>query len=457
MNRTHPYRSLLLSSAVAIFVFATQLFAASPQSPAAWTVSSLLYADHNATLGQLEYTREFRHTRIADFWIDRIDDPDRTILDPIQIQRFNHQTARLKQLIYPPEAFKTTYSGLWIGDKVARQFAFLASKAFYYENGEAFGNRALTNLWHQCNFDAVPEQVTARYGLVVHYAHQRLAPSSNTLLKTPDQRYFDRNQNAALDIGTPLAILHQSADKKWYFTLSPSSYGWVAAEEIALTTRKRMLDFCRSHNFLVTTQPKNALFVAGHYRDFVRMGVRLPYFGKMGGVMRTALPERARDGSLKLTAATIRTDNAHLGYLPYTPRTILTQAFAFLNAPYGWGGMFGEQDCSKFVQEIYAVTGILLPRNSADQEKAGKPLITFTGDTRTRVEELIHKGKPGSTLLHLPGHIMLYLGSYRGEPYIIHTVWGAVEGRNPLAKTAVTSVHFKRYIDKMDSAVLIEP
>jgi cell wall-associated NlpC family hydrolase len=449
--------NILLSIVGAGLLMFDPLSAASPQSAAAWTVSSRLYADKNSEMPQIEYTRDFRHITLPEFWIDRIENPDRLILNPSQIEKFNAQTAHLKESIFPPEDFNATYSGEWVGDKLARQFAFLAIRSFYDEKGKPIDENLMSELWGKCNYDKIPPTVTTRYALVVRYAHHRLTPSKLTLLKKPQQRYFDRNQNAALDIGTPLAVFHSSSDGKWYFALSPSSYGWIAAEDIAFASREEMMGYARSRHFVVTTNPKNALFVDGHYDDFVRMGVRLPYVGKRGEEMLVQIPRRDKKGRLKPVTAALKSSDVHLGYLPYTPRTIITQAFKFLNAPYGWGGMFGEQDCSKFIQQLYAVTGILLPRNSGDQEKAGRPLITFDGSTQEHVRELIRVGEPGTTLLHLPGHIMLYLGSYRGDPYIIHAVWGAVEGRNPLAKTAVTTVHFKHYIDKMDTAVAVKP
>jgi len=450
------YKIVFTFFGVAGWLFGS-LCVASSQTAAAWTVSSRLYADKNSDLPQLDYTRNFRHITLPEFWIDRIENPDRLILNAKQIEQFNAQTAHLKELTYLPEDFNTTYSGEWVGDKLARQFAFLAIRSFYYEDGKPIDENLMSELWKNSNYETIPKSIATRYALVVHYAHHRLSPSKLTLLKKPEQRYFDRNQNAALDIGTPLAVLHSSSDGKWYFALSPSSYGWIAAEDIAFASREEMQRFARSRHFVVTTNPKNALFVDGRYRDFVRMGVRLPYVGKRGEEILVQIPQRDRDGRAKFFTATMKSSDAHLGYLPYTPRTIITQAFKFLNAPYGWGGMFGEQDCSKFIQQVYAVTGILLPRNSGDQEKAGRVLITFEGSTQKRVSELIRKGEPGSTLLHLPGHIMLYLGSYRGNPYIIHAVWGAAEGHNPLAKTAVTTVHFKHYLDKMDTAVAVKP
>ena len=218
-----------------------------------------------------------------------------------------------------------------------------------------------------------------------------------------------------------------------------------------------MLNYTQSKNFAVTINPKNALWIDHHYDDFVRMGVRLPYLGKLGDYTQVQIPKRNSEGSLQLRTAAIRNSDIHLGYLAYTPRTIITQAFKFLNAPYGWGGMFGEQDCSKFLQEIYDTVGLKLPRNSGEQEKTGKALMAFEGSRQKRINALIAKGTPASTLLYLPGHIMLYLGSYEGVPYMIHTLWGAIQGQNPIAKTAVTSVDFKAYIEKMDRASSLTP
>jgi len=450
-------QKILLSILLLWAITLSPITAASPQSGAPWIVSSALYPDKDGSMPQVDYTREFRHINLPEFWIDKLQYPDSIIMNSKQIEQFSTQTAQLKKLTYPPQDFNETYLGDWIGDKVAKQFAFLAIRAFYLEDGQPIDENLLPSLWKNCAFDAIPDTINTRYALVVRYANHRLAPSHKTFLKKADQRYFDRNQNAALDIGTPLAVLYQSADKKWYFTLSPSSYGWIAAEDIALTVRETMLQFAHSKNFIVTINPKNALFIDGRYDDFVRMGVRLPYIGRLGAYAQVQIPKQDKDGALQLHTATIKRTDIHLDYLPYTPRTIITQAFKFLNAPYGWGGMFGEQDCSKFLQEVYAVVGIQLPRNSGDQEQAARPLITFENDTKERIGDLKQKGEPGTTLLHLPGHIMLYLGSYKGVPYMIHAVWGAVKGQNPIAKTAVTGVHFKNYIDKMDTAVAVKP
>ncbi len=450
-------KKIIRNCVVFTLLFSALLFAESSQSAKPWEVSSKSYPMYQTSMPQVAYTKKFRHLNLPEFWISQLKDPDKKILTSAQIKHLNIQTSKNKELIFPPQDFNATYSGDWVKEKLTKLQTFLSEKAFYLEDGTAISQDFRKTLQANHAINTVPDRITTQYALVVNYANHRVTPTHQTLLKKPQQHYFDRNQNAALDIGTALALLHQSADKQWYFALSPSSYGWIAAADIALTTRDKMLSFVQSKNFVVTINPKNALWVDHRYADFVRMGVRLPYLGKLGAYTQVKIPQQDSKGLLTLRNAMIKNSDIHLGYLPYTPRTIITLAFKFLNAPYGWGGMFGEQDCSKFLQEIYATVGIELARNSGEQMKTGKALIDFQGNREKRTTALLDKGIPASTLLHLPGHVMLYLGSYEGVPYMIHTVWGAIEGKNPIAKTTITSVDFKDYILKMDTAISIEP
>ena len=144
------------------------------------------------------------------------------------------------------------------------------------------------------------------------------------------------------------------------------------------------------------------------------------------------LPRREEDGKMTWVTGYLRLSDVHQGYLPYTAANILRQAFELLNEPYGWGGMYGEQDCSAFLDEVYATVGIRLPRNSSAQRQAGKLLAEFHQDTpdSDKVHALM-QAVPGKTLLGLKGHIMLYLGTVDSRPFAIHAVWAY---REPVGK-----------------------
>jgi hypothetical protein len=110
--------------------------------------------------------------------------------------------------------------------------------------------------------------------------------------------------------------------------------------------------------------------------------------------------------------------------------------------------MYGEQDCSRFVQEVFACMGILMPRNSGSQAKVGRLVAAFDRavPAEQRRASLI-SARGGLTTLQFPGHIMLYLGEIDGEPYAIHDLFAYTEPVRdgddllvPVNRVAVTSL-----------------
>jgi len=161
--------------------------------------------------------------------------------------------------------------------------------------------------------------------------------------------------------------------------------------------------------------------------DYVRMGTTFPLVGKTGTkLVHVTIPVRNADGTCGWRTAYMRAEDVHEGFLPYTPRTIIRQAFKLLNSPYGWGDMEGEQDCSRFIQEIFATVGIRMPRNSSEQAEVGRLVAEFAkgAPDEEKLAVLTEKGIGGITLLRLDNHIMLFLGMVDGRPYAIHATWG---------------------------------
>ncbi len=304
---------------------------------------------------------------------------------------------------------------------------------------------------------AIEDSVKTRYALTIKYSNQKIIPTRLSLLKSKDEIFFDRNQNSALDIGTPIAILHTTKDGKWHYGIAPTSSGWIRDKDIAFGDKSDIDGFLNTKKFIVTTEAKSSIKIAGKYYDYLRMGVRLPYILTLDDIVMVLIPTKDENGKLILSNGTIKLNHIHKGYLDYTPNNILTEAFKFLNAPYGWGGSFGEQDCSKFIQEIYATVGIKIPRNSLSQSRVGEKFLNLTSLSKdTKSTLLINSAHIGSTIIHLKGHIMLYIGDYKGEPYVIQTVWGDSKQHFPLGRTAVTTLNFNDYLSKIDIATLIE-
>ncbi|HHD81639.1 MAG TPA: hypothetical protein ENK82_00810 [Campylobacterales bacterium] len=393
-----------------------------------------------------------RHLNIAEFWIDKLNKPDEVLMEKDEIARFNLNTVKNKGTLTFFKDINKAYASSWVKSSLLANYEGIKSSTSHFVDGNKISNFFLRNIKEYLNTDSIHTDSTkTRYALTTSYTDQKIIPTNLALLKKENQIHFDRNQNSALDIGTPLAILHATEDEQWYYGIGPTSSGWVRAENIAFGTKKEILDYLNTENFVVTTSAKTALLIGGKYHDYMRMGVKLPKLLTIDEMTMVMIPTADEEGKLVLSNATVKSADVHEGYLKYTPKNILRQAFKFLHAPYGWGGMYGEQDCSKFLQEVYATVGVKLPRNSMSQSNVSDAKLELDGlSKKSKHTFLKTTSKIGGTILHLKGHIVLYLGEYKGEPYIIHTVWGESRRHYALARTAVTSLNFNNYLRKID-------
>ncbi|WP_367363266.1 C40 family peptidase, partial [Mesotoga sp.] len=125
-------------------------------------------------------------------------------------------------------------------------------------------------------------------------------------------------------------------------------------------------------------------------------------------------------GSLGFRKGLVRmSEDVRIGNLKLTGREILNQAFKMLGERYGWGGLYNRRDCSRFVQDIFASFGLVLPRDAWAQEMLGsKNKILFEGNSEERKVQL-RSLRPGNPL-YMPGHTLIYLGQDNGRFFAIH-------------------------------------
>ena len=321
-----------------------------------------------------------RTMKTAGFWISRHPSPDEVIMNPGAIDQFNARLCNNKRLTKNIFTLSQNLRGAVIG--------------------------------------AAP-----RYGLVVHYASQRFLPTMEGLYKKRDDG-FDHLQNSALDVGTPVAVVLTSADGLWYYALTAISDGWVEAKDIALGDVHQVREFSEGKDFAVVIRPKADIFMnksMTDYYDYVRMGMRLPLAGIDAGRVTVNVPVMDANGTLAIKQAYMNAEDVNIGFLPMTARNIYKQALMMLNQPYGWGDMYGEQDCSRFLQMVFATVGIMLPRDSKTQAQVGNSIVDFNGksDDAAKIAAIV-RAPAANTILAMKGHIMLYLGTVDGKPYVIH-------------------------------------
>lgn len=371
------------------------------------------------------------------YWIALHPDPDGLLLDGEGVAALNASIRG--QRLTRDLGMVSERSGAELAGEFTDTLSWIARARVYQRNGKRVNEAFLAPLRQAQNAEALPGTIAYRYGFLVRRTDIRALPTNEPLYDGPGDPYIDNLQASSLEWGTPLLVMHRSADGSWLYAVTELVSGWVPTSDVAFAEPDDFFALYRRGDPLVVTSARADLFGDEDktaFLGYARMGSLLYEDGQIddrprSGVTRVTMPARDETGALTGMTAWVDTRDVSNGFLPYTPRNIYQQAFRLLHAPYGWGGSFGERDCSQFLCEIFSTFGIVLPRNSAKQARVGKPVEGFSPDSPdSSKKDLLENGAiPGATLLRFPGHIMLYLGSVRGEPYVIHSTWGYRERR----------------------------
>ena len=256
-----------------------------------------------------------------------------------------------------------------------------------------------------------PEDVlNVRYGILTDNASVRSFPTDLRAHDTNDSAVWDYFQETKLLYGDGVIVLHETADRVWSFVQGLNYFGWIRTAAIAFCTYDQFLDFLTQDQFLVrvTVFPEDA-------SPLNRLGIILPLTGKdEDGISVTVLlPERADDGTLKLTEALINIDVYsacyHEGFLSYSPENLLQEARRMLGFPYGYGDLNSNYDCSSFAGLVYRCFGIFTPRNSVDMPHAGGLRVLDVRSYSDSQKAQLLIDHPGA-ILGWPGHVMLSSG-----------------------------------------------
>jgi hypothetical protein len=370
-----------------------------------------------------------RQMKTAGFWIAKIADPDKIVLTLQEIDTVNVHTQNQEKLIEDITLPQTSFEGKEVVAGLMKSLNFIREQSLFLESGNKAGEEFFAPIIRQMDLAAMPDKITVRYGLAVHYTDQRILPTTNALYGEKGDVDFDELQNSSLDVGVPIVVLYQTRDGRWIYGKTQHSAGWVQARDVAMAHLDDIKRYAARDHVVVVTVPKADIFLnreLTQYYDYVRMGTVLPLLKEDGNIVEVKIPTRNPEGTSSEVPGYLKKDEISVGFLPYTPRNMVDQAFKMLNSPYGWGGMYGEQDCSSLIQEVFSTVGLVMPRNANQQAQVGILAASFSGQENPDVKlaALQHQAVPGITTLYMQGHIMLYLGSVEGRPYVIHASWG---------------------------------
>ena len=366
-----------------------------------------------------------------DYWINRLPEPDRLILNAEALEQFNRDIYDLIKERFRVFEVGNVTPGKGIREQLKLEYQTVKGLPLFGVDDrpvpDGFFEEKIKPLVH---WETVPEKITVRWGATVRAASVRSLPTDVKMFEEIGDIEFDQLQFTLIKLWTPVAILHKSSDGLWVYVQAPDSRGWVHARDIALfESSEKLRKYSRPKNdFLVVTGDHIPIFsdtALTQWSQKASMGTILPLVEKTESAYVIWLPVRGAGGKVVLRKAFIGPDaDVSHGFLPYTQRQVIRQAFKLLGARYGWGGTYQGRDCSGFIQDVFLPFGIDMPRTSKEQIYVGTQINHFPRRRHAAGrEEAIRAGTPGITLFRLPMHMMLYLGEENGQFYVIHSTW----------------------------------
>ncbi len=265
----------------------------------------------------------------------------------------------------------------------------------------------------------------------------RCAPFAGATTSTAGDARFDRNCCSVARAGEPVEVIGD-AGGGWSLARTGYAIGFVPADAPLSPPlgEKDRLRWLEGDSVVLV---EDGVFGRGDSAVTIAAGGKLPLCGKKkvcvahkGGVHLWPIPE-------KISRPLPR---------PLTRRAFLEEAFRYIGFPYGWGGQNGGRDCSRLVLDVMRTFGLELPRVSAAQSESGLYTVEIPAEATKpeRLGLLDAAHERGITLIHFPGHIMIYLGrDDRGVPRALHSfaeylVPCGTSGKDTLVETDGTAV-----------------
>lgn len=263
----------------------------------------------------------------------------------------------------------------------------------------------------------------------------------------PGEGYpFDYNLRSLLRPGEPVRVWHTSSDGAFRYVSCRFASGWVAARHLARVDDE-LAEAWRRADYATFVDDDVLLHDAesGEFVAWGRIGMVLPLVesakaseeaGSQGSDMPDThtllLPVRDVQGTAQLVRVHANADRTAVAPLAFTPSYAARLLNGLLGRPYGWGGLGGERDCSAALMDYFAAFGVAVPRNSAAQSRAGERLDVSGVAPQDKPALLQQWGVAWRTIVHRPGHVMLYVGGQHTaegvRPVVFHVPWGIVTG-----------------------------
>jgi len=269
---------------------------------------------------------------------------------------------------------------------------------------------------------------------------------------------FDNLQRSSVAANTPIFVCHISADKAWALVETCYTFGWIPVEDFARVDAGFIKTWESGRYAVITRDQTSILDADDNFILRTSLGYIFPLVKEMPDKLEILVAAADENTNAVIKHGFVRREMSTVKPLRFNYANAAKIADELIGEPYGWGGLYGNRDCSSMTRDFFAPFGIWLPRHSEDQVKEVGNYIELQGLSPEQKEKIIlEKGIPYLSLLWRKGHVMLYIGEKNGRALIFHNIWGiktrdsaGEEGRRIIGQAVITTLHLGYELSCLD-------
>ena len=299
-----------------------------------------------------------------------------------------------------------------------------------------------------------------KQAITLTHVNLRAMPTMKPVLLDPAKAGegfpFDYLQNSTIAANKPLFISHYSQDGKWAFVESSFAYGWVKTRDIAIIEKKYTDEWQKAKQMFVVKEGISLYSEDNHFLFKTRIGMMFALVDEDDASYRVLAIGKYKHNKPLYETTRISKDVLSQGIVTFSSKHITKILKEVATKNYGWGGIYGQRDCSSTLRDFFAPFGVWLPRNSYQQSQMGEPLSLEKLTSEQKIQTIKEKAIPFRTLLYKRGHIVLYVGTYDGKIIVFQNVWGVktlhegVEGRFIIGRPVFSTLEIGKNLKEFD-------
>ena len=360
-----------------------------------------------------------------------------------------------KRILETQKKFKESYFSPWNMQKPKESLEDISWPFLSFKVGKSYGinlqllkDEFFIEMYNNYNFDEY--LLVSKKAITLKYTHLRALPTDRPIYRDPKKAGegfpFDYLQNSSIAANKPLFVSHYSKDREWVMVFSSFTNGWIKASDIVFVGDECTKKYQEAQQIFLLKDKIPLYSLKGKFLFHSRVGMMLKLLSEDKDNYTVLVVTRDDISSPKYIKSHIPKNIASKNILRLSRDNFESIIDEFVGTPYDWGGRYGDRDCSSLLRDMFLPFGIWLPRNSLHQSKVGK-IVSLKGLSDTqKLKRIKEKAIPFQTILYRRGHVLLYVGTYRGKVVVFHDVWGirtkqnGVKGRIVVGKALFSTL-----------------